>query len=248
MSDDQQGWTAVALALDLPKGGVLRSVTQGQDLAVWRSRSGSVRAWANRCPHRGMRLSYGFVRGETLTCIYHGWQYGTDGVCNYIPAHPDLTPPSTLCTKAFACAEQQGLIWVSLSEEPTELPVDPVKAEPLRSLVIEATTSDVGSMLTNGCFPITENWGSGEGNFVTVKAADHLVIREGDLDDSRRRLITALQPLPGNRTAIHVLTSPSASPKLKIALSRWLERLRWFAENPSAETHSRRPTSVVTGV
>lgn len=241
MGDALDGWTVVALASDLPKGGVLRTVVEDRDLAVWRSRSGAVRAWDNRCPHRGMRLSYGFVRGESLTCIYHGWRYGTDGVCHYIPAHPDLKPPATLCTTAFACIEQGGLIWASLAEDPPQLTLDLAEAEPLRSLVIDAAISDVGSMLTDVSFPITEDWKAGEGDFSTTDASDSLIIREGGMGDIGRRLITALQPLPGDRTAVHMLTSPSASPTLKKTLSRWLERVRWFAENPSAATHSWRP-------
>jgi phenylpropionate dioxygenase-like ring-hydroxylating dioxygenase large terminal subunit len=44
----------------------------GQPIVVWRGADGLVRAWADQCPHRGMRLSFGFVRENRLTCIYHG--------------------------------------------------------------------------------------------------------------------------------------------------------------------------------
>ena len=66
------------------------------ELAVWRSASGRIAAWRDRCPHRGMRLSHGFVRGESLNCIYHGWTYGADGACRRIPAHPEVVPPATI--------------------------------------------------------------------------------------------------------------------------------------------------------
>ncbi|MEH6728896.1 MAG: Rieske 2Fe-2S domain-containing protein, partial [Hyphomicrobiales bacterium] len=93
------GWVPVALSADLPDGGVMRAQIDAElplDLVVWRSRSGQVSAFDNRCPHRGMRLSFGFVRGERLSCIYHGWQYGQDGGCRHIPAHPDMTPPASI--------------------------------------------------------------------------------------------------------------------------------------------------------
>ena len=80
-------WTAVCIAADLPAKVVMPSVCDGTDIAVWRSASGQLAAWADRCPHRGMRLSHGFVRGEALNCIYHGWTYGADGGCTRIPAH-----------------------------------------------------------------------------------------------------------------------------------------------------------------
>ncbi|MGB1508948.1 MAG: Rieske (2Fe-2S) protein, partial [Paracoccaceae bacterium] len=42
---------------------VMRAFVNGKDVVVWRSTSGKLSAWENRCPHRGMRLSHGFVRG-----------------------------------------------------------------------------------------------------------------------------------------------------------------------------------------
>ncbi|RDJ93358.1 DUF3416 domain-containing protein, partial [Lacticaseibacillus rhamnosus] len=65
---------------------------------VWRGPDGTARAWADRCPHRGMRLSFGYVRENTLTCIYHGWSFGSGpgagaARCLGVPAHPGMTPP-----------------------------------------------------------------------------------------------------------------------------------------------------------
>lgn len=248
MEPGKKEWTSVALSADLPKGGVLRTVVEEHDLAVWRNRSGDVRAFDNRCPHRGMRLSYGFVRGESLTCIYHGWQYGTDGVCRYIPAHPDLTPPSTLCVKAFACVEKSGLIWVSLEDQGAEPNIEPADAEPVRSLTFDQNLASVEAILGTARFPITETWQPTEGVFTSIGGGGGLVIREGALGSESRRLIAALQSLPGNRTAAHVLTMPAASVKLKTALSRWLERIRWFAENPNVETPSWRPLEATSEV
>jgi len=63
----------IGLSRNLAQRQVMRAVLMqpgGNDLdiAVWRSVSGVVNAWENRCPHRGMRLSHGFVRGESLAC------------------------------------------------------------------------------------------------------------------------------------------------------------------------------------
>ena len=59
-----------------------------------------------------MRLSFGFVRGEVLNCLYHGWQYGASASCQKIPAHPDLTVPPTIRANAYASAETGGFILV----------------------------------------------------------------------------------------------------------------------------------------
>ncbi|MFT3691095.1 Rieske 2Fe-2S domain-containing protein [Paenirhodobacter sp.] len=104
-------WTPLALSRDLPPGTVAPAHMAGQDLALWRSASGRLSVWSDRCPHRGMRLSQGFVRGEALSCIYHGWRYAEGGQCIRIPAHPDLTPPAAIRVPTFAGVEQDGVIW-----------------------------------------------------------------------------------------------------------------------------------------
>ena len=103
------GWIAVGLSADLLPSMAMPGRVTGTDLAIWRAASGQVHIWGDRCPHRGMRLSHGFVRDETLSCIYHGWQYGADGGCNHIPAHPALIPPKSICATTYACAEQDGV-------------------------------------------------------------------------------------------------------------------------------------------
>ncbi|MFV0383526.1 Rieske 2Fe-2S domain-containing protein [Paracoccus sp. (in: a-proteobacteria)] len=106
-------WTPVALSRDIPAGTAAPGHSGGRDLAIWRSASGRIAAWDDRCPHRGMRLSHGFVRGEALSCIYHGWSYDQAGRCRRIPAHPELAPPDTICVPGFAAAESAGVIWVA---------------------------------------------------------------------------------------------------------------------------------------
>ena len=116
---------------------VLRADCHGAELALWRSAGGRVNAWRDRCQHRGMRLSHGFVRGETLSCIYHGWVYGTDGGCTRIPAHPALVPPAAIRADAFRCAEASGAVWVAAADA-TGGPPDLGPRIPVRSIHIAA--------------------------------------------------------------------------------------------------------------
>ncbi len=247
MNVDLGGWTPVALSTDLPNGGVLRTVVEEQDLAIWRSAAGAVRAWENRCPHRGMRLSYGFVRGESLTCIYHGWQYGTDGVCHAIPAHPDLTPPATLCVRAFACVESSSLVWASLSERDRQPQIGLEEIQPIRSLTVDRSAAAVNEVFATARFPIADDATPDIGEFRSISINHGLIVREGQLGDQKRLVVAALQALPGERTAVHTLTSPSASPKLKTTLSRWLERLRRFAEKSTVTFSDRQPIGGAVG-
>ena len=128
-------WTAACLSDDLPPGVVTPGVCNGSDVVVWRSASGKVSAWNDRCQHRGMRLSHGFVRGETLSCIYHGWVYGTGGVCKSIPAHPNLAPPEAIRAQTFSCVESNGIVWMAEAGA-DGAPPEVGELTPVRSLVI----------------------------------------------------------------------------------------------------------------
>ena len=140
-------WRPVGLTRDLTDARVMRACVDGQDLVVWRSASGVLSAWDNRCPHRGMALSHGFVRGEDLACLYHGWHFGcAGGQCSLIPSHPDLTPPETIQTRAFHAQEAGGVIWVTLNPEKATSQPDSSAHEgfaPLRSFEIMASQYDI---------------------------------------------------------------------------------------------------------
>ncbi len=206
------GWRAVGLSQDLPLLGVMKADWQGQDLAVWRSASGRVSAWNDRCPHRGMRLSHGFVRGETLACIYHGWTYGAEGGCSHIPAHPAMTPPASIKADRFAVAEQDGVLWTA-PEAPGFTPPQTAGLDGLRSMVIAATLTQVQRALPGHEPQTPPLW--------------HLAPVIGG---QKTALCLILQDHPGG-TAVHALIGAGAG---KGAASRWLEGLRRTAEQEIA--------------
>lgn len=47
----------------------------GENIAVFRTRSGAVYAVQAECPHRGGPLADGLVGGTTLICPLHGWKF-----------------------------------------------------------------------------------------------------------------------------------------------------------------------------
>ena len=193
-------WTAVCIADDLPAMVVLPSVCEGADIAVWRSATGQLAAWADRCPHRGMRLSHGFVRGEALNCIYHGWTYGADGGCTRIPAHPALVPPATIKAVRFACVQAQGLVWVASLGTAAPLP-DLGGLTPVRSLVVEVSVDKLARELPD-------------------------FSRSGQLWHGGYWGLVA-QPMTGLRTRVHLLVSDRAQ---AVAASVWVESTRTRAE------------------
>ncbi|WP_152543643.1 Rieske (2Fe-2S) protein, partial [Methylibium sp. T29] len=56
MNDEHRGWHPVATATDLGAG-PLAATLFGAELVLWRDEAGTPHALADRCPHRGTRLS-----------------------------------------------------------------------------------------------------------------------------------------------------------------------------------------------
>jgi nitrite reductase/ring-hydroxylating ferredoxin subunit len=121
-------------------------ILEGRELVVWRAQGGAVQVWEDRCPHRGMRLSFGFVRGDALNCLYHGWQYGTSGSCLRIPAHPDLDVPPTIKATAYPVAEGGGFILTSVDADAGPPPLL-TAGRPIASIAVRASVEMIVGLL-----------------------------------------------------------------------------------------------------
>ena len=195
-------WIAVSLKNDVPPGVVVPSRIDNTDLAIWCTDSGTYHAWSDRCPHRGMRLSHGFVRGDALACIYHGWQYNETGSCKYIPAHPQLSPPETICVPTYACTESGGVIWVALAK-PAEAPPDLSGREAIRSMPVGMSAAHIAA-----------SFGATGDTVLTIGS---------DFD-----VVLALQPCAEDYCVMHALAAPGHDRK---HVSRWLEEMRSTLED-----------------
>jgi vanillate O-demethylase monooxygenase subunit len=118
-------WHPVAYAADL--GSAPRAVTLlDRPLVLWRDSRGRPHAFDDLCVHRGTALSLGAVRGDELVCAYHGWRYGGDGACTFIPQLAEPTQvPARARAAAHRCQERYGLLWVALEEPRWPLPEVP---------------------------------------------------------------------------------------------------------------------------
>ena len=103
----------------------------GDRFVVWRVADGSVRAAADRCPHREAPLSGGGVTDGCLVCPYHAWAFDADGACVDVPSSGAGAPiPSAANLSLLAVRERYGLIWLCAGTpagEPPEIAQDRVK-------------------------------------------------------------------------------------------------------------------------
>jgi nitrite reductase/ring-hydroxylating ferredoxin subunit len=105
------GWFAVAFADELPPGRVLRRRFMGEDLVVYRTRSGVVRVVEPYCPHLGAHLGHGgWVDGEAIVCPFHHFAFGLDGSC--VRTGYDTRPPAARLVRREAREVNDAiLVW-----------------------------------------------------------------------------------------------------------------------------------------
>lgn len=206
-------WIPVALSADIEAGTSAGTLVNGEERVVWRDNKGAVHVWEDRCPHRGMRMSFGFVRGDHIACLYHGWRYDTGGQCRYIPAHPDLDVPQTIKVPTFAATERAGIIWMAPEgADAADLSTLHETAEPVRSLFLdmtaEAALSAVATTLPEG---------------YSVSATTAATVT---LQGNGTTVLIATQARNAERTALHITVTGDISTATRLSLALWATDLR----------------------
>lgn len=210
-------WYPVALAADIEPSTSAGTRLFGRELVVWRDEAGRSHVWEDRCPHRGMRLSFGFVRGTHIACLYHGWQFDAAGRCRYIPAHPRLEVPAAIAVERFASAERLGLVWAfaGVDAGATAPPGADTEVLPVRSIALSAPAGDVVAALRAGLSPFVDG-----GAALVEGAGPLLTLRSGGMV-----LHAAVQPVADASTMLHLAVEPA--PGLdRQRVSLWAEGLR----------------------
>ena len=123
-------WYLATLSRKLTVGRSVPVTLLEQEVLLVRAGDGRVHAYADRCPHRGMRLRHGTCDGAALQCGYHGWRFRLDtGRCESIPSlvENDIIEPARFGLRVFPCREVQGNIWVFMGTQtvPALLPSVP---------------------------------------------------------------------------------------------------------------------------
>jgi phenylpropionate dioxygenase-like ring-hydroxylating dioxygenase large terminal subunit len=141
-------WQIVCHQSDLPNAGDWRSLdVLGESIIAVRGEDGGVRAFANVCRHRAMRLVEG-VSGcaKKLVCPYHAWTYDTDGRLTGVPMRSDY-PALKLAENGLVPIDLEiwrGFLFVRLEDEgfpsvaemmaPYEAEIAPYRFEDMRRL------------------------------------------------------------------------------------------------------------------
>jgi len=106
-------WYPVVFAADLPDDKPYGFDIYGERFVVFRDGDGALHCLRDRCPHRAARLSDGQIVDGNLECLYHGWQFASEGKCVRIPQlASDKAIPKTANVDSYSITIKQGIVWV----------------------------------------------------------------------------------------------------------------------------------------
>jgi 5,5'-dehydrodivanillate O-demethylase len=112
-------WQPIAAVSELDGKWTKRVRLLGEDLVLFRDKSGRVGLLADHCSHRGASLCYGRVEERGIACAYHGWLYDTQGNCLETPAEPaDSLFHLTVKQRAYPVQTHFGMYWAYLGPPP----------------------------------------------------------------------------------------------------------------------------------
>src|SRR5436190_19738790 len=104
-------WLPIAAAQELTEESPTKFVrVLGEDLVLFKDKSGNYGLIQDHCPHRGASLLYGRVEERGISCAYPGWLYDSAGNCLECPAEP-AGRMFQLTVKASAMPVQGFLGW-----------------------------------------------------------------------------------------------------------------------------------------
>ncbi|MFP7673425.1 Rieske 2Fe-2S domain-containing protein [Marivita sp. S0852] len=132
----------------------------GQDIVIFRTRTGDPVALENACPHRKLPLSDGTLKGDTVECGYHGLTFDCTGTCVDSPTQRGQIPRRAV-VRSYPVVDRYRLLWIWMG--------DPEKADP--DLIFRVENFD------------NPDWGYTDGGVLDI-ACNYLWVCDNLLDPS----------------------------------------------------------------
>ena len=108
------------------KNKIIKKRILGEDLIFFRNSNGEITALEDRCCHRNVNLSLGYLNNDRIVCGYHGWEYDKSGNCVKIPSQlpGDKIPPNAKI-KSYPTKDFNKWVWVFMGDEETSKRINP---------------------------------------------------------------------------------------------------------------------------
>ena len=118
-------WHPVAASAELDERPTKEVRILGEDLVLYKDRSGTLGLIDRVCAHRRVNLAYGIPEEHGLRCMYHGWMYDETGQCIEQPfeetVHPDGRFKEKVRLAGYPVEELAGLVFAYLGPAPAPL-------------------------------------------------------------------------------------------------------------------------------
>jgi 5,5'-dehydrodivanillate O-demethylase oxygenase subunit len=155
-------WHPVAMTERMQDRWTKRVRILGEDLVLFRDRSGAFGLIGEFCPHRRASLAYGIPTDDGIRCPYHGWQFDGTGQCIEQPNEPeDSTFKSRVRTAGYPVEELGGMIWAYLGPLPAPLipRLDGFVVEPaIRTVSVTRIECNWLQIMENSVDPVHTEW------------------------------------------------------------------------------------------
>jgi 5,5'-dehydrodivanillate O-demethylase len=112
----RQFWHPIAVSSELPPGRAKPIRLLSENFTLYRGETGTLHLTEFHCPHRRTQLSVGYVEGDAIRCLYHGWKFGADGACVERPAEPGSH--AHVHIRTYGVKEFLGLIFAYTGDGP----------------------------------------------------------------------------------------------------------------------------------
>ena len=115
-------WHPVAGLAEMEERWTMRVRILGEDLVLFKNRTGVFGLIGEQCPHRRASMAYGIPTEDGIRCPYHGWKFDGAGRCLEQPNEPEgSTFKDKVSLPGYPVQELGGLLWAYLGPLPAPL-------------------------------------------------------------------------------------------------------------------------------
>ena len=228
-------WQPIAPVAMLDENPVRRIKILGEELVLYRDRSGILGLIQPRCAHRLVHLQFGIPEEHGIRCPYHGWSYDETGQCTETPLEsPNSRLKDQINIGGYPVQELGGLVFAYLGPDP--VPLLPrwdflVLPESIRQIGISILPCNWLQCHENSADPYHNPYLHGHFFKYTLERTGLLESRAGD--STSHRSYTSMRSISGHDGVVFERDRYGFKKGIKYSLAKGASRehVNWFPYN-----------------
>jgi 5,5'-dehydrodivanillate O-demethylase oxygenase subunit len=114
-------WQPFATLSDIENKWTHKVRLLGEDLVLFKDRSGELGLIEEHCPHRRASLAHGIPERQGIRCSYHGWVFDRNGVCIEQPNGDPSSIVGKAVSRSYPIQELAGILFAYMGPLPAPL-------------------------------------------------------------------------------------------------------------------------------